>query len=456
MPNYDFALDMKTDNSNSLILRNIKPNSVVLEMGPAHGRMTKYLKEQLNCEVYIVEKDEEAGKVAAQYATDAIIGEEQGDLEKPWWSANLIDQKFDYIIFADVLEHLHDPKTVLENAKFLLKDTGSVLISIPNIAHNAVLIDLLQNKFEYREIGILDKTHLKFFTHNSLKTFVASAGFTVVQECNAINIVSNTEFENSYMQLPTHIGEYLMARPYGEVYQFVWELKRSDIQLTIVTPVFNKWNFTKSYLNDLLKLDQSKTEIIIVNNASTDETAANLTEYVSRSHNIKVINNETNLGFGKACNIGYQAAQGKYVMFLNNDIRVKDKMDSWTDIIIKQCDDNNLVSPTGGKVDPSNDFQFLYETNDPTKEINYLSGWCIAAQKNVWDKLIASGEGGPFSEQYFCYFEDTHLSFLANKLNINFKLVDIPVVHFGKVSSKQLNTFSLYKESRTIFSKNWK
>ena len=145
MSNYDFTLDMKTDNSNSLILRNIKPHSLVLEMGPAHGRMTKYLKEQLHCEVYIVEKDEEAGKVASQYATEAIIGDVQGDLEKPWWSANLLDIKFDYIIFADVLEHLHDPKKVLEDAKFLLKDTGSVLLSIPNIAHNAVLIDLLQN-----------------------------------------------------------------------------------------------------------------------------------------------------------------------------------------------------------------------------------------------------------------------------------------------------------------------
>lgn len=456
MSNYDFALDMVTDNSNSLILRNIKPNSTVLEMGSAHGRMTKFLKEQLNCKVCIIEKDEEAGKCAEQFADMAIIGEVSGDLEQPWWTAHLIGEKFDYIIFADVLEHLHNPDKVLSEAKNYLTDTGSIFVSIPNIAHNAVIIDLLQDKFVYRDSGILDKTHLKFFTHYSLRAFIASAGLSIVKEINALNSVMSSEFENSYTQLPKDIAEYLQNRQYGEVYQFIWELKKSDIELSIVTPVFNKWNFTKSYLFDLVKLDPSNIEIIIVDNASTDETAENLAEYTRRVPNLKVIRNEVNLGFGKACNIGYAAAQGKHVMFLNNDIRIKDKLTNWTDDIVKACDDNTLVGPTGGKVDPGNDFQFMYETNDPNKEINYLSGWCMTARKAVWDKLIEENAKGPFSEQYFAYFEDTHLSFLAKQLGINFQLVEVPAVHFGKVTSKQLNTFSLYKESRETFIKNWK
>lgn len=455
MSNYDFTLDMNTDNSNSLILRHIKPNSVVLEMGSAYGRMTKYLKETLNCEVYIVEKNEEAGTVASQYAVEACLGK-AGDLEKPWWTGHLIGKKFDYIIFADVLEHLHNPDMALAEAKALLNDNGSILISIPNISHNAVLIDLLQDKFTYRDTGILDTTHVKFFTHNSLKSFVASIGLTIVKEMNAINAVINTEFENSYAQLPKDISDFLKARKYGEVYQFIWELKPTNIDLSIVTPVFNKWNFTKSYLTDLAKLDPSKVEIIIVNNASTDETAENLADYATRMPNLKIINNEVNLGFGKACNMGYEASTGKCVMFLNNDIRVKDQLSTWTSNLTTQCNDNNIVGPTGGKVDPNNNFQFLYETNDPNKEINYLGGWCIVAYKTVWDKLIEDNAKGPFSEQYFCYFEDTHLSFLAKKLGIDLQLAEIPVVHFGKVSSKQLNTYTLYKESRDVFNKNWK
>src|SRR5271163_2874968 len=80
MSKYDFELDMKTQNSNSVILNNIKPNSTVLEIGCAYGRMTKYLKETLNCTVDVVEVDEEAGKVAGQWASHSLLGND-GNVE---------------------------------------------------------------------------------------------------------------------------------------------------------------------------------------------------------------------------------------------------------------------------------------------------------------------------------------------------------------------------------------
>jgi GT2 family glycosyltransferase/2-polyprenyl-3-methyl-5-hydroxy-6-metoxy-1,4-benzoquinol methylase len=458
MSKYDFTLDMNSDNSNSLILRNVKPNSFVLEMGPAHGRMTRYLKEELNCKICIVEKDECAGEQAKNYAEVAWVGDSCGDLEKPLWYEESTNFKFDYIIFADVLEHLHDPEKILKMARDRLTEDGSILISIPNVGHNSVIIDLLQGKFEYRDVGILDKTHLKFFTHTSLRNMVSGIGLTVHKEINASNVVANTEFANSYDQLPAEISKYLQNRKHGEVYQFVWELKKANVCVSIVTPVYNKWNFTKSYLEDLLKLDRAKVEIIVVDNASTDETSKAIVEYEKRAPNLKVIRNESNIGFGKACNVGYHVSTGEYVVFLNNDIRVKDNFDTWVLDLVANCNDNNLVSPTGGKVDPNNDFQFVYETQDPTKEINYLSGWCVAAKKTVWDKMIEENSvyKGPFSEQYFCYFEDTHLSFAAREMGLELHMKDVPVVHFGKVSSKQLNTHILYTDSRKMFVKRWK
>jgi len=461
MSNYDFTLDMETDNSNSLILRQIKPNTKILEFGPAHGRMTKYLKEVLNCEVYVVEKDEESGKMADQYAVHSWIGKEFGEIEGYgyWFLDSKRDElKFDYIIFADVLEHLVQPDEILKLSLQLLTDEGSILISIPNIGHNALLIDLLQNKFDYRETGILDKTHLRFFTHDSLKKMISSVGLTISKEINAINAVENTEFKNAYQQLPSEVSAFLKEREYGEVYQFIWKLVKTEFKLSIVIPVFNQWNFTKSCLTDLLKLDPSQVEIIIVNNASTDNTAEFLKQYRATNPNLVVINNEVNLGFGKACNIGYTNAKADTVMFLNNDIRVKNEFDSWINRVLDKCTDNNLVGPTGGKVDPNNNFQFLYETNDPKKDINYLSGWCITAKKMVWNKLIEEQNifKGPFSEQYFCYFEDTHLSFSAKKIGIEFCVTELPVVHFGKMSSKQINTFGLYSASRSTFINNWK
>lgn len=236
-----------------------------------------------------------------------------------------------------------------------------------------------------------------------------------------------------------------------------------QVKLSIVIPIFNKWNFTKSCLNDLMKLPGDH-EIIVVDNASSDETQDGLKAYPR----VKVIRNDENLGFAKACNIGWTAASGPNIMFLNNDIRVKSNHTDWTKEIIDALDGNCLAGPTGGYVDPANNFKFMYETQDSAKKINYVGGWCLAASRATWSKLYLPREGtyadtinsGPatqiFSEEFgLAYFEDTDMGFRAKKLGIAFKLIQIPVIHFGKVSSGQLNTNALYSNARSIFIKKW-
>lgn len=457
MSNYNFDLDMETENSNSIIIKKIKANSRILELGAAHGRMTKYLKEQLNCEITIIEKDLDAGQCAKQYANKAIIGDD-GDLNKNAWNSYLQNEKFDYIIFADVLEHLDSPKTVLKQMGELLNNSGSIIISVPNISHNAVIIDLLQEKWTYRDMGILDKTHRWFFTYDSLHSFIKECEFAVVDEINAANALEYTEFKNSYQDLPEEMSNILKQRRYGEVYQFIWELKKMK-EVSIIIPVFNKWNFTNSALKDLSLLDPNRVEIIIVDNASTDETPVQMTILQNQMQNLIYIKNDKNLGFGAAVNKGFAYSRGSHIIILNNDIRVQSKKDTWVFDLLQHCSDNNLVGPTGGKVDKANNFNFLYETVDNTKDINYLSGWCIGAKRSVWEKFIDISTNtyrGPFCENYFVYHEDTHLGFKAKELNIDLLMVPVPVVHFGKVSSKQLNTYTLYQQSREIFIKNWK
>lgn len=230
MTTYDFELDLETDNSNSVILKNIKKDSKIFEFGPAHGRMTKYLKEQLNCSIDIVEIDEKAGKEASHYAETSFIGPQVGDLNSYHQYMEIVKsagKKYDYIILADVLEHLIDPKMILKWAGYsMIKENGSIWISIPNIAHNSVLIDLWNNKFDYKETGLLDKTHIKFFTESSLDQFVIDCGLKVKTKFNLINVVDNTEFNNSYEDVPSYIAFGLKERKDGEVYQFVWELTR--------------------------------------------------------------------------------------------------------------------------------------------------------------------------------------------------------------------------------------
>ena len=110
---------------------------------------------------------------------------------------------------------------------------------------------------------------------------------------------------------------------------------------------------------------------------------------------------------------------------------------------------------------------FIREANQVLPGKSYMSGWCIASSKYIGNKLdiprkfplLINNTNIPqiFSEEFGkAYFEDTDLSFRARELGIKFEVVDIPVVHFGKQTSKQLNTYQLYKTAREVFIKKWK
>ena len=223
------------------------------------------------------------------------------------------------------------------------------------------------------------------------------------------------------------------------------------IRLSIVIPIFNKISFTKSCLADLSHLPDDH-EIIVIDNGSTDETQKELsnTEKYSR---IVYIRNDTNVGFGRACCQGYAKSTGENVLFLNNDIRVKGDLATWTEKLIERCDDNSLVGPTMGQLD--NNLNFVQEKNEYLSGLSYMSGWCLAARRSVFDKLDISGTGEIFDNNFFCYFEDSDLSFRAREQGIKFLVVPIPVVHFGKTSSKQLNVAALYQTARKVFIKKW-
>ncbi len=223
MSKYNFDLELESRNSLSLLIERIVPNSRVLEFGPAHGRMTKYLKEKLNCEVYTVELDEDAAKDAAKYSKEIVVG----NIETYEWLNKYENISFDYIVFADVLEHLYNPEEVLKKSKKLLKDDGSVLISLPNIAHNAVIIDLLQDKFEYRPTGLLDNTHIRFFTKKSIDAFIQKCGLKIAYETGVYVSPEYTEFANDYTSVEEDISSGLYKRQFGEVYQFIVEAKKN-------------------------------------------------------------------------------------------------------------------------------------------------------------------------------------------------------------------------------------
>jgi GT2 family glycosyltransferase len=216
-------------------------------------------------------------------------------------------------------------------------------------------------------------------------------------------------------------------------------------KVSIVLVVFNKWNFTKSCLDDLIKLSDDN-EIIVIDNASSDETQTEINKYTR----IKYHRNDSNLFHSKACNQGYSLSSADVVLFINNDIRVKSNFNNWTDSFI---DSDCLLGPTMGQLD--SDLNFIRESNELLIGDNtYLSGWCIGGNKKIWNRLKKNEQ--VWNEKFPFYFNDTDLSFRCRQSGINLKVIDIPVVHFGKVSAKQLNVHQLYTEARKKFIQQWK
>lgn len=209
---------MSSDNSLSLILRRITPGAKVLEFGPALGYMTQYLKQELGCTVYCIEIDPEAAEVASRYCDKMIVA----DLDNlSNWGPQLKDEQFDFLIFADVLEHLRNPWEVLKFSNRFLSKEGKVLTSIPNIGHNAVLMKLLLGEFDYRDLGLLDNTHIRFFTRKSVQGLLNYAGLKPVESLETVLKPEETELRQSYNEFPERLQEYLKKKNDGHVYQFV-------------------------------------------------------------------------------------------------------------------------------------------------------------------------------------------------------------------------------------------
>ena len=207
-----------------LILNDIKPKSTVLEVGTASGYMTQYLKEDLNCEVYGIELDKQCGKIASKYTKQMIIT----DVEKTEWIKKLKCKEFDFITFADVLEHLKEPNLVLKAVEKLLKPDGKIIFSIPNICHNSILIDLWNNKFKYQKVGLMDNTHIRFWGLKNIKDLFKSTSLSMIESKGYYRRVGKNYIKNSFWNVPFIVGLFLTFRPYGNLYQIIITLQKTS------------------------------------------------------------------------------------------------------------------------------------------------------------------------------------------------------------------------------------
>ncbi len=155
------------------ILASVPDGSRVLELGPSSGYMTRVLAMR-GCRVDAIEVNPADAAAAAQYCVTIVEGSLDDDA--PWAR---LRGPYDVAIMADVLEHLRSPEVVLTRVRSLLAGDGLALISLPNIAHWRPRLSLLFGRFDYTEMGIMDRTHLRFFTRKTALGMIHDAGFTV-------------------------------------------------------------------------------------------------------------------------------------------------------------------------------------------------------------------------------------------------------------------------------------
>src|SRR5258708_32964298 len=149
-------------------LRTFMPTGVnVLDVGCGTGSVSVIANRVKNNQVYGIEPDEARAAVASSRG----IGVFCGLLTEEYLARH---DKFDVILFADVLEHVANPSALLRLATKGLKQDGLVLISVPNVAHWSVRLDIMRGRFDYSEVGILDVTHLRWFTSKTIQDLVQS------------------------------------------------------------------------------------------------------------------------------------------------------------------------------------------------------------------------------------------------------------------------------------------
>lgn len=225
-PRYDTDVDLSNrNNSHTLMVELIGGSKRVLDVGCATGYLAQALVER-GCTVSGVELNEAAAEGARAHLERLVLG----DLETMDLAEAVGEDRFDVVVFGDVLEHLRDPLPVLRQAKALLAERGSVVASIPNIAHGSVRLALLAGRFDYQDLGLLDSTHVRFFTRSSVEDLFREAGMVPIDVRRTTAGFFDTPVPVSEAEFAPEVVDAVRADPESATYQFVLRAVPDDAE----------------------------------------------------------------------------------------------------------------------------------------------------------------------------------------------------------------------------------
>ncbi|MHB1864854.1 MAG: class I SAM-dependent methyltransferase [Candidatus Saccharimonadales bacterium] len=237
----------------------IPQNSIVLDVGCSTGYFGSYIKKHKNSIVYGIEISDDRYK--AEKVLDKVYS---FDLDSEW-PKEVYEQKYDVIFLGDVIEHLKDPKKFLIKLHDLINKDGRVYISTPNVAHISTRLELLGGNFEYEDLGILDSTHLKYFTLNSLTNLIHEAGFEIIRMDSSENDYPREVIQKilkSYGLKANNKFWEMIAEPTARAYQFKLVLKVGAQSTARIIKLPKKPEQYKTDFLDIInkQLEQYKTE----------------------------------------------------------------------------------------------------------------------------------------------------------------------------------------------------
>jgi len=215
---YEYAVDLAEKTAPVYVMHLVGQSKRVLEVGCGPGSITKILAQEGQCRVTGLELDPEAIKKVTPYC-DMVM---QADLNSPEWP-RLLDgmERFDVVVAADVLEHLYDPWVTLKRMASFINQNGYLVVSLPHAGHAAVVSCLINGDLEYRDWGLLDRTHIRFFGFKNIEKLFAQADLKIIDARYVIKFPDETELASSWSEISFPMRDLIMNTPHSRVYQVV-------------------------------------------------------------------------------------------------------------------------------------------------------------------------------------------------------------------------------------------
>ncbi len=305
-----------------------KTAASILDLGCGTGELGKAVKARQHCFYEGIELNKAAAEIASTHLDNVF----QDNLNR--FNPTQRNRRYDCIILGDILEHLINPWEILEKFSAVLSAEGSIIASIPNVAHPWIISQLQKGLFRYDDTGILDKTHLRFFTKTSIFQMFYKAGLKIV-------------WLRSHPAKDNPIQYHIIAKKP--------KLKHREALVTVCILSYNTWPFTIRTIDSIKRFTTTPHKILVIDNGSTDGTIA----YLRADKEVYHIESDHNLGFARGFNQALQCIDTPYFVLSNSDVVVTQ---DWLKTMLKHIDSDPKLVCLGPRSNSVSGPQLISET----------------------------------------------------------------------------------------------